>query len=210
MSIKLIIDGNIIVESPEGTYSVPKKIPLPLRLERFIIVDGTIKLEPSLVGLKNSEIDAFFSAKEMQAGFEEIKNVTIDKIWNLLAEKTQIVMKQIRGKPAMSDEDFALLIKMDKTRVVSAQKGLDVFELQSIIAGITQAEMRALIITRAEEWELSLFVLDDQIEGVRKVLEGMVNNATSIGDLMEVGVKVALLNELTGLSTSEHIASILL
>lgn len=208
--MKLAIVNGVIVESEEGTYTVPDDIATPLRLERFDIVDGNIVEIPELKGLSNEEMDDVIIAQVQSEDFDELKINVMKRIWSLITMKTIIVKKMARGKRHISDEDFLALLEADKKRLQAAKDGKDVFQMQAMLSGKTQAEERADIIAKAQAWEEQLLALEDQMEGVRRVLENMVDRATTMSDLEIVDEKINRLNAFTSLPSPQEMAAVLM
>jgi hypothetical protein len=209
MSKTLAIESGAIIESIKGEYIVPPDIPSPLRLERFTIVKGKIQLNPKFKQLTNSEIDTVLQADMQSEQINQAKEAILRSIWTLLSEKQMAAKKVLRGKPNIKDHDFLNLLRVDQERRENALKKLDVFELQSVIAKVSQEEFRNRILNKGKEWDQEMATLDDKVEGVRQKLEHDVANATTMSDLSKINIKIKGLDELHVTASVSEIAAIL-
>jgi hypothetical protein len=209
-TIKLAIDNGAIIESSDGLYSVPSDIPLPLRLERFRVTKkGDIGLDPKYEKLDNEQIENSLVEERNREALGYAKEAILKSIWTLLSEKKLIAQKTLRGKTEMKDDDFLALLEADRIRKTNALDELEVFALQAIVSGGTQKELRASIIEKAAEWEQSMFILEDKIEGVRQKLEKEVKDALTDNDLTKIRNKIKLLNNLHITASVADIATVL-
>ena len=209
MNLK-IEDGGII-EAEDGSFSAPADTETPIRLERFrISTEGDIELNPIFTGLTNAELEIKILSLREEEEFDSKVEKTIRAIWSLLTDKEMAGKKAVRGKEEMEDRDFIELLEKDARKLKSATEGLDVFPMQASILGVTQADIRASIISKASEYENSTLLLEDKLEGVRRALELECSQATTEEALAVVGLKVKKLNKLSIDATTADIAAILL
>ena len=209
--MNLKIEDGVIIEAENGSFLVPADMETPIRLERFrVSTGGDIELNPVFAGLTNGELEAKVLSLVENIEFTSKVEKTMRAIWSLLTDKEMAGRKAIRGKREMEDRDFIELTEKDARKLKSAKDGLDVFPMQASIIGVTQADIRASIISKASEYENLTLLLEDKLEGVRKVLELECSQATTEGDLTAIKLKVKKLSELTVDATTADITSILL
>lgn len=185
--MKLLIDENgiIVLHGTDG-INVPAGIPIPVRLERFTVVDGAIELDPAYVGMSNETLDAAIVAANEAVELELARTHLLDFAGSKRAGKVLTMLMSVDGVVDTDSAGYAVVCAANERSYEDAVAGLDVFMFSALTSGQTQTEYRAAYIAQHEARDAKKKEMMDLIDGLNIHFRIAIETAVSNEELIDI------------------------